>query len=492
MELDELAEGYRFHPTDSELLTFLLRFIAKIPLRDDGFITEHDIYKQEPWETYNYGQHCGGQDNEDTCIYRYFITPRQRKGSNFCRIVGEKLGTWKQQDKGKNVTMTGDNKSKTLIIGRMKSMCYETTKCYHDDRDNGKWLMKEYVFCDAVLRKFKNSEYKDYVICAIKMIPKKRSSSQSSNVTTIDSVEEPMVDVEVTSGVNSIEPLMDQEYKVITPINIVEPMVESSGETTSSQILESLIADSENAMSENNDLDTLDEDYEMASPINIVEEPMVEFDDLEVQIDQEAAGEESGCVLGLTTSSQIQEFENATPEINLPKENDRLTENTLLDKNSTLEGCISGVKEDYIAYLEHEAKGTSFVELLTIGRNSAMRNTFTQIQEPVIPDFGNAESEINMPEILNTLAEYMENNVPEMFDMGDTLLEKDQAQHQPQEESETPYETEESSLIYDLVEDMLDHATMKDRLDAIRMDRTTLMLDQQSWLSKTHLQDMLL
>ncbi|KAK4375525.1 hypothetical protein RND71_006202 [Anisodus tanguticus] len=36
-----------------------------------------------------------------------------------------------------------------------------------------------------------------------------------------------------------------------------------------------------------------------------------------------------------------------------------------------------------------------------------MRNTLTQIQEYVIPDFGNAESEINMPEILNTLAEYM-------------------------------------------------------------------------------------
>ncbi|KAK4352905.1 hypothetical protein RND71_028423 [Anisodus tanguticus] len=92
-----------------------------------------------------------------------------------------------------------------------------------------------------------------------------------------------------------------------------------------------------------------------------------------------------------------------------------LTGNTLLDKNQTREGCISGVKEDYIAYLEPEAKGTSFVGLLTIGGNSAMRNTFTQIQEPVIRDFGNAESEINMPKILNTLAEYMGVTVCEKF-----------------------------------------------------------------------------
>ncbi|XP_059301975.1 NAC domain-containing protein 78-like [Lycium ferocissimum] len=573
MELENLEEGYRFHPTDSELLTFLLRFIAKQPLCDDGYITEHDVYKQEPWKTYNHGRHCGGQDDEDTSIYRYFITPRQKKGNSFCRVVGEKLGTWKQQDKGKNVTMSYGNQRKPLIIGRMKSYCYENTKYVH-----GKWLMKEYVFCDTLLRKFENSEYKDYVICAIKKLSKKNSSngSQSSNLTSIDFVDEPMVDTEVTSGVNSVEPLMDHEYKAITPINVVEEsMVESAtGEengalelSTSSQIQESKIADFENAMPENNVLETmdmLDQDYEMISPINIVEEPMVEFDDLEVKI-QEAAGEENG-VLGPTTSSQIQEFENAMPEINLPKEKDRLTENTgdtVLDKNQTQEGCIIVANEDYTAYLELEAKSTSFVELLTVGGDSAMKNnqvqtqeapgdeinrllrqtSFSQIHQPVIPDFANGP-EKTMPEILNTLAEYMgvtvlmypdyelttpfdfseqpiveynepqvqtqeaageengllrltdisqnqehvmpEINVPEMFDTGDTLFEKNETQQ------ETLCETEESSFISDLVEDMSDHATMKERLAASRMDHNTLMLDQQSWLSKTYLQDMLL
>ncbi|KAM3375210.1 hypothetical protein P3S68_013924 [Capsicum galapagoense] len=57
----ELEEGYRFHPTDSELLTFLVRFIAGKNLYGDGYITEHDVYKQEPWVTYRYGCHCGGE-----------------------------------------------------------------------------------------------------------------------------------------------------------------------------------------------------------------------------------------------------------------------------------------------------------------------------------------------------------------------------------------------------------------------------------------------
>ncbi|MCD9558868.1 hypothetical protein HAX54_016497 [Datura stramonium] len=537
MELQELEEGYRFHPTDAELLTFLVRFIAKKDMRDNGYITKHDVYKQEPWVTYGYGSHSGGVEaNEDTSICRYFITPRHRKKDRFCRIVGKKLGTWKQQDKGKCVLMTScGDQSKSLFIGRRKSLRYETTKSCPDDR---KWLMKEYVLCEAILGKFRNSELEEYAICAIRKRSKKSSpdATQRSNVIMDYSAR----GKGVASGVNSVEPSMDLEYTAITPIDTVVESVEAevkiqepSGEendglgiTTSSQIQ---VPHSENAMSENcNDpeiMDMLDRYYEMIGTSNAVEYPMVEFDDLEVQI-QGAAGKENG-VLGLT---------NAMPERNLPKE-------PLLDKNQPQhqpaplhEGCTFGVNEDHIAYLELEANNTSFVELLSGGDDSAMRNnqvqaqlelnSFSQIQESVIPDFGNLKSEINMPEIFDTLAEYMgvtvlmdldyelitpfnfseqaivesnelqvqiqeaageenglsrlttfsqiqefvmpESNVPETFDMGDkTLLEeeKNQKQHQPapQEESVTLCETEESSLVSDLGEAMLDHATMKDR-----------------------------
>ncbi|WMV24416.1 hypothetical protein MTR67_017801 [Solanum verrucosum] len=88
MEFEE--EGYRFHQRDSELFTFILRFIAEKDLCDNGFITECDVYKQEPWVTYGYGRHCGGEDDRDTNIFRYFILPRHEKkktNDRFCRVM---------------------------------------------------------------------------------------------------------------------------------------------------------------------------------------------------------------------------------------------------------------------------------------------------------------------------------------------------------------------------------------------------------------------
>uniref|UniRef100_M1DKR3 NAC transcription factor n=1 Tax=Solanum tuberosum TaxID=4113 RepID=M1DKR3_SOLTU len=521
MEFEE--EGFRFRPENSELLTYLLRFIAEKDLHDDGFITECDVYKQEPWRTYSRGCHCGGGDDGDTSIFRYFISPRHKKkktNDRFCRVVGKNLGTWKQQDKGKMVV---SKHNKSLSMGLKKSLYYDTKMCCPDD---GKWLMKEYVFCEAILRKFENSNFKDYCICAIKTKPEKNSAScsRSSNMSTTD---EQKVDTKVISGVNSVVPRMDQECKEVTPINIVEPMVQiqeaSSGEEKIKELIEN--DDPEITLMRN-------EDYGMINhPINVVENPAMEVDDVEVQI-QEAAGEWNG----------VLEFENTMPENNLPKQPAHLQQD-----------CPFGFNEDRIA---------SFVGLPSGCGNSAIRNnqvqiqeapgeengqlelnTFSQIQQPMIPDFANVKSNITIPEIYDTLAEYMgvdvlmnpnnellihpfdfskhqvqitqeaageengllgknmspfskvqefvmpENNVPEMFDTGDTLLEINQT---PQEESETLCETEESSFVADLTEALLDHEPLKDRWDAIRESKSTLLLDQQSWQSKAHLQDMLL
>ncbi|MCD9558871.1 hypothetical protein HAX54_016500 [Datura stramonium] len=191
------------------LLTFLLRFIAKEPPCDDSFITEYNVYKQQPWETNRYGRHCGGV-HDHTSSYRYFITPIPKgKKADFA-------GPW----------------VKKLGLG---------------SRINVDRVMKEYVLSDTLLKKFNKSEFRDYVICTIKKKTKKDSSF----------VEEARVDTEVTSGVNFVEPLMDG---VITPVHIVEQMVQIqeaavvSGQTTSSQIQESMIV----PMPENNDPEIMD------------------------------------------------------------------------------------------------------------------------------------------------------------------------------------------------------------------------------------------
>lgn len=112
MDLDE------FCPTDSELLTFLLRFIAKEPLRDDGFITECDVYKQEPWLTYSYGRHSCG---DITSSYRYFITPiHKKRGRMFCKSVGDNIGKWKQKYDYININR---GRKKSLIYNDRNNMC---------------------------------------------------------------------------------------------------------------------------------------------------------------------------------------------------------------------------------------------------------------------------------------------------------------------------------------------------------------------------------
>ncbi|XP_027773376.1 NAC domain containing protein 52-like [Solanum pennellii] len=497
MEFEE--EGYRFHPTDSELLTYLLRFITENNLCDNGFITECDVYNQQPWITYGYGRHCGGEDDGDTNNFRYFISPRHKKSDNrFSRHVANGLGTWKQRDKGKWIR---SKQSKPLNMGLKKSLDYDTNMCCPHD---GKWLMKEYVFCEAILKKFKNSNYKDYCICAIKT---KNSSnpSPSSNASTTD-VNEHKLDTEVISGINSVEPRMDQ---AITPVNIVEPVLRIQESLSDEEKINALLIeyniDPELTQMRN-------EDYGMINhPINVVENPAMEA---EVQ------------------GNGVSEFENTIPENNLPAHQQQ--------------GFIVDVNEDCNAYSEFQTNNSSFVGLLTGYGDYAIRNnwelnTFSPIQEPMIPDFANVKSNITMPDKYGTLAEYMDAGVlmnpenafdfskqsivesnqvqitqeaaageanrllgqtapffqiqefvmPEMFDMGYTLLETQQ-EPKPQEECKTLCETEKSSFLDDLTEALLDDVPLNDRLNINRESKIILLLDQQSWQSNAHLQDMLL
>lgn len=147
----EQKEGYRFHPSDSEIVKFLLRFVAKQEMHDGGFITTNiDVYgQQEPWEIYNQGVPTGGLDDDNDSSYRYFITKKSNRIDHGC--------FWKQQDEGKLAHYNMHNSSSTtIVIGYKKKM--------HED---GHWIMKEYQLSMAILLKFEEDR-RDYVLCAIK------------------------------------------------------------------------------------------------------------------------------------------------------------------------------------------------------------------------------------------------------------------------------------------------------------------------------------
>lgn len=130
----KIPSGYRFRPTDIELLGFLALFVlGSLPFSWYP-IMERNLYSgDEPWQLF-------GNSEERV---RYFITKLKKKNprnSRYRRSIGDGKGTWKAQDKGKAISRSGK------IIGYKRSLRYENKGSEHD----GQWLMKEYYFPDKV------------------------------------------------------------------------------------------------------------------------------------------------------------------------------------------------------------------------------------------------------------------------------------------------------------------------------------------------------
>ncbi|GAB4855006.1 hypothetical protein Ancab_023593 [Ancistrocladus abbreviatus] len=85
-----LAPGFRFHPTDQELVSYYLkRKVCGKPIRFDA-ISETDIYKSEPWDLPELSR-LKSKDNE-----WYFFGVQDKKyvnGSRVNRATGK--GYWK-------------------------------------------------------------------------------------------------------------------------------------------------------------------------------------------------------------------------------------------------------------------------------------------------------------------------------------------------------------------------------------------------------------
>ncbi|OIT19822.1 hypothetical protein A4A49_41449 [Nicotiana attenuata] len=87
---------HRFHPTDREVLKYLIGFVRDEPLHSQNELMQvADLYAdKEPWQIFEaYDQ---GNNNKNT---RYFITPQKRKrnlrGKEFQELSGRALGSLK-------------------------------------------------------------------------------------------------------------------------------------------------------------------------------------------------------------------------------------------------------------------------------------------------------------------------------------------------------------------------------------------------------------
>lgn len=135
-----LAPGFRFHPTDEELVSYYLkRKICGKPFRFNA-ISEIDIYKVEPWDL------PGLSKLKTRDLEWYFFSGLDRKygnGSRTNRATCE--GYWKTTGKDRPVH------HRSRVVGMKKTLVYHLGRAPHGKRTN--WVMHEYKIVDEALEK---------------------------------------------------------------------------------------------------------------------------------------------------------------------------------------------------------------------------------------------------------------------------------------------------------------------------------------------------
>ncbi|XP_002967149.2 NAC domain-containing protein 55 [Selaginella moellendorffii] len=156
----QLPPGFRFHPTDEELVVhYLSRKLASHSFKPLPIVTEVDLYKFDPWEL---PQQASFGEKE-----WYFFSPRDRKYPNGVRPNrAAASGYWKATGTDKMIHSSADGRK----IGVKKALVFYKGRAPKGAKSN--WIMHEYRLVDPnnkalFARKRGSLRLDDWVLCRI-------------------------------------------------------------------------------------------------------------------------------------------------------------------------------------------------------------------------------------------------------------------------------------------------------------------------------------
>ncbi|XP_057473084.1 protein SOMBRERO-like [Actinidia eriantha] len=135
--------GFRFHPTDEELLYYYLRKKVSCEAIDLDVIREVDLNKLEPWDLKDKCSIGSGPENE-----WYFFSHKDKKYPTGTRTNrATTAGFWKATGRDKPIHLSSNSTSgNSRRIGMRKTLVFYTGRAPHGQKTD--WIMHEYRLDD--------------------------------------------------------------------------------------------------------------------------------------------------------------------------------------------------------------------------------------------------------------------------------------------------------------------------------------------------------